>query len=161
MTENRSGKRIQPTFSQQEYSQILERAKEADLTKTEYVRQRFRAGEVLWNSGQIDTEMLEVFGEEGATDKPMEISQSQQTDLISNKRSRPVSPQEGFAEVLLRNIPHEDTSNGTTDEELRQLIFGTKKERQEALDEAIRELFGDKITRRYDGKLVRIGDQDE
>jgi len=148
------------TLTQEEYDRVEERAEAAGLSKAEYGRRRFRTGELVWNSGEIDTELLRDMSELGSIEKE-ETPETSHTNTSQGNSNRPASTQEDLNAILLRNVPHKDSGDAITDEELMDVIFGTAEEREAALQEGIKELFGDKITRRHDGKLVRVGDENE
>ena len=143
-----------------ERSRIDERAEEAGFSRAEYVRQRFRAGELLWEAGELNTELLTKLEDidDLETLLTRETDEGTHNEVASNESDRPATTHGDLAEIVLKNIPHEKTGDAVSDKELSEIIFGTEKERENALNNVIKELFGDKIRRRHDGKLVRTGD---
>jgi len=155
-----AGEGVRFKISAEEKERITERADELGFSRAEYIRQRFRAGELLWNSGELDRELLTRMKD---NDEPQEArledaEQGGSSDTQQASGEHPASPNESLTEILLQNIPHKDTGNAVSDQELKDAIFGSEDDRETAIKNAIKELFGDKITRRHDGLLVRTGD---
>jgi len=148
---------VQFKVGSSEKKRIDQRVDDANLSRAEYLRQRFRVGELFWRSGEVDTELLTRIGRGDdiisvLTTDPEEITQSKSS---SKDSERPLTTHEDLAEVVLNNIPHEATGDAVSDKELKEMLFGTEEDREEALNKVIRELFGESINRRHDGKLVK------
>lgn len=141
---------------EEEWERINERAEEAGLARAAYVRHRFRAGELLWTSGELNGDTLTKI----AREKRIDILQSEDKKTRS-QNNHPESPKRDLKEIILPEIPHRDSGDAISEEELKELIFGTEKEREDSITQAIEDLYGEKITRRADGLLVRYGEEDD
>lgn len=140
-------------FDDSELEKIDDQAEKADLSRAEYIRQRFRAGQRLWSSGVLDSDLLEALAE-NSDSKSTTPEKSNQT-TTRREDSRPASPQHDLKKIVLQNIPHKESGSGISDDELMNIVFGSEATREEALEEVIADLYGNKITRRHDGKLVK------
>lgn len=150
------GTTVRFNVDDEELERIDERAEEAGVTRAAYVRHRFRAGELLWRSGELDGEFLTEIAQKDDFNSPP----SKETDTALSKTSQPASPSQELKQVILPEIPHKKSGDGISEDELKEVIFGTKDEREESISQAIEALYGDKVTRRADGLLVRTGEQD-
>lgn len=137
-------------MGEQEKKRFDQRAEKYDMSTAEYIRRRIRLGELIWESNNIDHEKLQQTTRKKA-DKSYSDSQDSDT---------PASVGSSIKEAVLRNIPKKNSGDGITDEELHKAVFGTEEEREETIDEAIKQLFGEKIERTHKGLLVRVNNNE-
>lgn len=105
--------------------QLTREADAIGLSRTKYVRQRLEAGRLLFQSSdKLNTETLNNL-----------IAQDS-TPTIDNEIE---TPEADIADKLLANLPT-DESQALEQDELREVVFGTRAEQMEAIETALREL---------------------
>lgn len=142
------------TWCENEKDLIEAEAEKLDLDKTEYIRQRFRVGRLVWKTTNIDGKTLTKFVKGEELDDLLSGQQDSDGSSTTPTNSIP-NVNEKLIDDVLREIPTKDSGDGVTVEELKRAIFGTEKDREQAISQAIESLYGDEITRRADGKVVK------
>lgn len=135
------GKQVRVTFSEEDLERINEEAEELGLPRTKYIRQRFEAGRLVFQtSDRLDADTL--------------------SSLIDSNRTTPVdselqTPDNDITEQILANLPT-DEQRALTQQNLRKTIFGSEDEQLEAIDAALRRLNDDeKVKPAFDGGYVK------
>jgi hypothetical protein len=144
---------IKFNVSEDELERIEKRVEEAGVSRASYIRHRYRAGELLWTSGELDGETLTKIAQEDSPD-----SLPSEENKTPSGNNHPTPPDQDLKEAILPEIPHKRSGDGISEEELKQIVFGTEEERDESISQAIESLYDERITRRADGLLVRIGE---
>lgn len=110
-------------------ARINELEAEADglgLSRSAYMRQRIEAGRLLFQcSGSVDTEMLKALVKEGAASFETDTDVAEITDDIT--------------ETVREKLPA-DPDRAASKEEIRRMVFGTKDEQMQAVENALRQL---------------------
>ncbi|MDL0130156.1 hypothetical protein PNP59_04285 [Halobacterium salinarum] len=105
--------------------QLTREADALGLSRNKYVRQRLEAGRLLFQSSdKLNTETLN-----GLIDQDS-------APTIDNGLE---TPEGDIADKLLANLPA-DESQALEQDELREVVFGTRAEQMEAIETALREL---------------------
>ena len=141
--------------SEDEFERIEQRAEEAGVSRAAYLRHRYRAGELLWTSGELNGDTLTKIAQQDSFD-----SLSTENSATTSQDDYPASPTQNLKGIILPEIPHKDSGDGISEEELKRVIFGNDEERDQSISQAIGELYGERVSRRADGLLVRIGEED-
>lgn len=142
------------TWCENEEDLIEAEAEKLDLDKTEYIRQRFRVGRLVWKTSNIDGEALTKLTKREELNDLLSGQQDSDSSSTTSTDSIP-NVNEKLIDDVLREIPTENSGDGVTVEELKRAIFGTEEDREQAISQAIESLYGDDITRRADGKVVK------
>jgi len=101
-------------------------ADEVGLSRSAYLRQRMEAGRLLFQcSGSVDTELLDTLVEEGAASFETDTDVAEITDDIT--------------ETVREKLPA-DPNRAASKEEIRRMVFGTKDEQLEAVENALKQL---------------------
>jgi hypothetical protein len=124
--------------------QLSAEANELGLSRSKYVRQRLEAGRLLFQSSdRLSTETLnDLIHQDGAP-------------TIDNKLETPDSD---ITDKLLANLPT-DESQALEQEELQEVIFGTKEEQLKVIETALRELNDrGQVEPAFDGGYVKTNE---
>lgn len=148
-----------------EKEKISTEAEELNLSRSDYIRSRFRAGRLLWQNGDFDVELfVDSTLSEGVSGKSRgygaTLSEINKGDTrASNNNTSPSTLNEDISNDILRELPHEGADEGVTEDELRELIFGSEEEQLNYIREVCKRLNEqDKITRAFEGGLVQKND---
>lgn len=139
----------QMTFSlpDEERKKIAAAAEESDVSQADYIRSRIRAGALLWESGNFNVELVnDVFSTQGSR-KPHENGDT------------PPTTTDDISDEILRELPVEGSGKGVTEEELRDLIFGSEEKQLKYIEAVCEELHSEnKVTRSWNSGLVKKDD---
>lgn len=133
----------------EEVKQWKEEANELGITQSRYGRERIRAGKRLWDVGEFNADTLSQFldGEDDADG-------SQRTD------SSQTTIEQDIAETVLRELPKKGARDPVELPDLRELVFGTEQEQQEAILDALEVLNEQgKAERTVKGGFVKTDDE--
>lgn len=149
-----------------EQAKISTEAEELNLSRSDYVRSRFRAGRLLWQNGDFDVELfIDSTLSEGVSGKSKgygaTLTEINKQDIrtSNNNRSSPSTLNDDISNDILRELPREGADKGVTEDELRELIFGSEEEQLNYIREVCKRLNEqNKITRAFEGGLVQKND---
>ena len=109
------------TLSQpdEEKQKFKKEAEQLGLNYSQYIRSRMRAGRLLWDNEEFNVSLVNE-----------SISGERLSEKIDNSNSdrKPEVPNNDIASGILRELPTENETEGVTEEELRDLIFGSEEE---------------------------------
>lgn len=134
----------------EEKKKFEKEAEQVNLNLSQYVRSRVRAGRLLWDDREFNVSLLNE-----------SISVERLSDKVDDSNDKkPEVPDNDIASDILRELPTEGETEGVTEEELRDLIFGSKEDQRAYIEEVCAELHSaGKVTRSWDGGLVKKDDQ--
>ena len=130
-----------------------EEAEELGITQSRYGRERVRAGRRLWSAGEFQVDNLgQLLNGEDQTGKSASPSGDKSLATV----------EQDLTETILRELPRSGAREPVELPELRQLVFGTKEEQEEAILDALEKLGEqDRAERTMKGGYVKTADNDE
>ncbi|WP_340099391.1 hypothetical protein [Salinibaculum salinum] len=124
-------------------------AEELGIPQSRYGRERIRAGNMLWETGEFQADRLtQLLGDDGTTGESATPASSQTTI------------EDSLREKVLRELPVKGARDAVELSDLRQLVFGTKEEQREAILDSLEELNKQgKAERTVKGGFVQTKDE--